>query len=155
MNFDTEQSRKFDGGKPRYDLIPAYPLDELAKVYSMGAAKYEDRGWEKGIKWSRIFAAIMRHLWAFWRGEDKDPESGLPHVIHAAWGCFALAEYKRTHPGFDDRPTEIERKYIDSAKASSYATPMPGFAPAEGIPGQVYLLPPERRWQPQAPSKHP
>lgn len=46
----------------------------------------------------------MRHLWAWWRGEDTDPESGLSHAAHAAWGCFALLEYARTHPELDDRP---------------------------------------------------
>lgn len=95
---------KYDGDKERFDLIPARPLLELARVYTMGAKKYDDRNWEKGIKWGRIFAAIMRHLWKFWRGEDIDDESGLPHVVHAAWGCFTILEYYHTHPELDDRP---------------------------------------------------
>lgn len=101
----TTEGVKYDTGKPRYDLIPAEPLEALAQVYTMGASKYADRNWEKGLKWSRVFAAIMRHLWAFWRGEETDKESGLPHVIHAAWGCFALAEFMATKRTFDDRPT--------------------------------------------------
>lgn len=101
-----EGGYKYDGGKSRYDLIPAVPLEQLARVYTMGAAKYEDRGWENGLKWGRIFAAIMRHLWKFWRGEDVDQESGLPHLAHAAWGCFALMEYEVTHPELDDRVKE-------------------------------------------------
>lgn len=105
----TDQGRKDDQTKERYDLIPAMPLHELAKVYSGGAVKYTDRNWEKGIKWGRIFAAIMRHLWAFWRGEDTDPESGLHHAAHAAWGCFALIEYSRTHQELDDRPKGEEQ----------------------------------------------
>ena len=75
---------KSDANKARYDLIPATPLDLLARIYTMGAKKYADRNWEKGMAWGRVFAAIMRHLWAFWRGEDLDPESGLPHPAHAA-----------------------------------------------------------------------
>ena len=102
------EGNKYDGDKERYDLIPAGPLNTLAQVYTMGAKKYDDRNWEKGIKWGRIFAAIMRHLWAFWRGEDLDQESGLPHPVHAAWGCFTLLEYMRTHPELDDRPKKAE-----------------------------------------------
>lgn len=97
-------ARKYDQDKLRFDLIPAYPLEALAAIYTFGANKYQDRNWEKGIKWSRIFAAIMRHLWAMWRGEWLDPESNMPHAAHAAWGCFALLEYSRTKPDFDDRP---------------------------------------------------
>lgn len=99
------EGNKYDGDKERYDLIPAGPLNTLAQVYTMGAKKYADRNWEKGIRWGRIFAAIMRHLWAFWRGEDMDPESGLPHPVHAAWGCFTLLEYMNTHRELDDRTT--------------------------------------------------
>ena len=98
-----KQGAKFDIGKTRYDLIPAFSLDELAKVYTMGAEKYDDNNWRKGLKWGRIFGAIMRHLWAFWRGERLDSESGLHHLAHAAWGCFTLMEYDITHPEYDDR----------------------------------------------------
>ena len=97
------EGKKYDQGKTRYDLIPAIPLELLGKVYTMGAGKYEDHDWRKGIKWSRIFAAIMRHLWAFWMGRDIDIESGLPHLAHAAWGCFALLEYMVTQRTYDDR----------------------------------------------------
>ena len=94
---------KYDGGKDRFDLIPAEPLTALAKIYTMGFEKYGARNWEMGIEWSRIFGAVQRHLWAFWNGEDIDPESGLPHVAHAAWGCFALIEFMHTHTELDDR----------------------------------------------------
>lgn len=99
-----KEGTKYDGDKERFDLIPAEALIDLARVYTMGAKKYEDRNWEKGIKWGRIFAAIMRHLWQFWRGEEIDEESGLPHVSHAAWGCFTLHYYMKYRREFDDRP---------------------------------------------------
>lgn len=103
-NPSPAQGLKHDAGKLRFDLIPPRPLEDLARVYTMGAAKYADRNWERGLAWGRVFGAIMRHLWAFWRGEDLDPESGLPHLAHAAWGCFSLLEYRHTHPEMDDRP---------------------------------------------------
>lgn len=95
---------KYDSDKLRYDLIPPDALEFLARVYTMGAKKYADRNWEKGISYSRIFGAIMRHLWAFWKGESIDTESGLPHPAHAAWGCFALMHYMLHNADKDDRP---------------------------------------------------
>lgn len=97
--------RKDDLGKLRFDLVPALSLEDLARIYTYGAQKYADRNWEKGIEWGRVFAAMMRHLWAFWGGETTDPESGMPHMAHAAWGCFTLLEYARTHNELDTRPT--------------------------------------------------
>lgn len=94
---------KNDADKLRYDLLPPGPLSQLAEVYTKGAAKYEDRNWEKGLAWGRVFAAMMRHAWAFWRGESHDPEDGQHHLASVAWCAFALMEYEKTHPELDDR----------------------------------------------------
>ena len=95
---------KYDQGKLRYDLIPPEALEELVRVYSFGAAKYDQDQWRLGMSWRRVFAAIMRHTWAWMRGEDRDSESGLPHLAHAAWGCFTLLAYGKGGLGQDDRP---------------------------------------------------
>lgn len=105
------EGTKYDTGKLRYDLLPAYPLDRLVAVYTYGAAKYEDENWRKGISYKRIFGAIMRHCWAFMRGEDIDAESQLPHLAHAAFGLFTLLEYSRTRREFDDRVKDDEKVY--------------------------------------------
>lgn len=96
---------KQDEGKLRWDLLPTRALNELVKVYGFGLAKgYPARNWEKGMEWSRPFAALMRHAWAFWGGESVDKESGLPHMAHAAWNALALVEYLVQGKGRDDRP---------------------------------------------------
>lgn len=103
----TELSKcgvKYDDGKPRWALMPAYSLEEVAKVYTFGATKYADNNWRKGMLWSRTFSAIMRHAWAFWRGETLDPETGLHHMAHCAFGCLTLIEYTRKKTPTDDRP---------------------------------------------------
>jgi len=103
-NLDAlKQGVKYDYGKPRYDLISAHGLHQLIEVYTQGCQKYDDHNWRKGMKWGRIFGAMMRHAWAFWRGESIDEDSGLHHLAHAAWGCLTLMEYEKTHPEFDDR----------------------------------------------------
>lgn len=106
MKVDGTQGNKQDAGKLRFDLIPPRPLEELARVYTIGAAKYADRGWEKGLRWGRVFAAMMRHAWSWWRGERTDPVDGQHHLASVAWCALALMEYERTHPELDDRPAQ-------------------------------------------------
>lgn len=88
----------------RYDLIPAEPLLHLAELYGKGAEKYDDNNWRRGYDWSLSFAALNRHLWQFWSGEDIDPEMGKPHMASVAWHAFALLEFMEAHPEFDNRP---------------------------------------------------
>ena len=97
--------RKDDGGKLPMHLLPPELLTEVSAVLDFGAKKYAPRNWEKGIVYSRVFSATMRHLWAWWRGEDRDAETGLSHLAHA--GCcvaFLIAFEKRGHVDLDDRP---------------------------------------------------
>jgi hypothetical protein len=98
------EGRKDDGEKPRYDLIPPEAVDGLARVLTFGAAKYAPRNWELGMSWGRVFAAAMRHLWAWWRGEAKDPETGMSHLWHAQCCLAFLIAYEARQTGTDDRP---------------------------------------------------
>lgn len=95
------------GQKPaRFDLIPALPLADVARHYGIGARKYEDRNWERGYNWSLSFGAIQRHLWAFWDGEDLDPDADTTttHLAAVVFHALALMEFMETHPELDDRP---------------------------------------------------
>lgn len=94
---------KLDDGKARYDLIPPAALDALADLYRVGATKYAPRNWERGMAWGRMFAAMMRHAWAFWRGQTNDTETGQHHMISVAWCAFALYTYDTDNIGLDDR----------------------------------------------------
>jgi hypothetical protein len=115
----------------RFDLIPTGPLRELAEHFGVGASKYADHQWRKGYEWSKSYAALMRHLNAFWNGQDfdvcsNDPEgcsqvdadgkpftatredacfnhTGSHHMAAVAWHAFALLEFKDAFPDFDDR----------------------------------------------------
>ena len=102
-----EPGQKFDYGKQRYDLIPGDSLDQLANVYTYGASKYDDNNWRKGMSWSRCFGAMMRHAWKWWRGETYDDESGCHHLAMAAWYCFSLMNYEKTHSDKDDRVKDL------------------------------------------------
>ena len=95
---------KHDGDKLPYDLIPPEGLEALAAVLAYGAKKYQPRGWEDGMRWGRVFGALMRHMWAWWRGESADPETGYSHLWHAACCVFFLIAYEKRQIGQDDRP---------------------------------------------------
>ncbi len=94
---------KHDESKRRMDLIPVSLLNGLAKVLEFGAKKYGDNNWRKGLAWSRVYAALQRHLTDFWAGEDIDPESRLPHLYHAACNLAFLIEYFEKNKDLDDR----------------------------------------------------
>lgn len=94
---------KSDDNKSRYDLLPPEMLEETAQVLAFGAQKYSDNNWVKGASWSRYFSAMMRHMWAWWRGEDNDPETGYSHLAHAACCLGFLMAYQRRGIGEDDR----------------------------------------------------
>lgn len=84
--------RKHDTGKPRHELLPWDALDPVGHVLAFGAAKYDDDNWRQCTDPGRYIGAALRHIGAHQRGEIEDPESGLPHLAHAACSVlFALS----------------------------------------------------------------
>ena len=95
---------KFDSDKEsRPELIAPEMIEALGTILSFGAKKYHDRNWEKGMKWSRPFGALMRHLWAWWAGENLDKETNKSHLAHAACCLMFLLAYESRSVGSDDR----------------------------------------------------
>ena len=84
---------KFDTGKLRTDLIPSEPIEALATILTHGAKKYDDNNWMKGLPFRRVYAAMLRHLLAYRRGEYQDQESGHPHLWHAFCNLAFLIYY--------------------------------------------------------------
>jgi len=78
-------------------------MEEVAKVLTFGAKKYSPNGWRNGFMWTRLIGSTLRHLSAFSRGEDLDPESGLSHLSHAGANILFLIEHYTIGLGKDDR----------------------------------------------------
>lgn len=95
---------KHDQQKLRVDLLPVPELEGIAEVLTRGAVKYGDRNWEEGIAFGRLYGAALRHMFAFWQGEDDDAESGLPHLDHALCELLFLSRMAHTRFDLDDRP---------------------------------------------------
>lgn len=85
---------KLDAGKPDAALLGDFgrALLAVAEVGTFGAQKYTRGGWlEVPNGFERYSAAMWRHLLAENR-QQLDPESGLTHAAHAAWGALARLE---------------------------------------------------------------
>src|SRR5690606_26725267 len=114
---DMSEGRKDDQGKARIELVPPELVLAVAKVLTFGADKYTDRNWEGGMKWSRVFGALMRHLWAWWGGsgpttksfafDDIDTETGYSHLWHAGCCIAFLIAYEERSVGQDDRAKAV------------------------------------------------
>ena len=100
------EGRKDDQGKLRMDLLPADVIEALATILTDGADRYGDRNWEQGMAWSRPYAALLRHIFAWWQGENQDPDSGRPHSWHALCCMAFLVAYEQRGIGTDDRPVD-------------------------------------------------
>lgn len=95
---------KNDDSKVRVELVTTEFIWQVAEVMTLGAKKYEAWNWTKGLPWMRTYAAVMRHMYLWASGEDKDPESGLSHLAHAAANIMFLTTWSRTKKDLDDRP---------------------------------------------------
>ena len=100
---------KADVGKLGTHLLPTRPLEAVARVLDFGAKKYAPDNWRAGIAYSRVYGAVLRHVWAWWRGETLDPESGQHHLACACTELMFLLEYElgpdaSRRERCDDRP---------------------------------------------------
>ena len=90
----VKEGVKYDKEKPDYSLIPPSALEDMVKVLTFGAEKYDRHNWKKLDNLEdRYFAAAQRHLWAVMRGETHDPESGEHHYAHALCCIMYLLEF--------------------------------------------------------------
>lgn len=84
---------KHDQDKARWDLLPWRAASEVVDVLTFGAQKYAPDNWRrvKGWRW-RYFAAAIRHIVAWWRGEKRDPETGRHHLAHGVCCILFILE---------------------------------------------------------------
>lgn len=87
-----DQKVKADAGKVRPTLVPLKLIEAVAAVREYGCRKYHDpENWKK-VEKERYKDALYRHWLAYLKGENKDPESGLPHLWHLACNAAFLIE---------------------------------------------------------------
>lgn len=112
---------KYDYGKPQMELLDPSFTEGVAEVLTFGAKKYASENWRNGIEFKRIIGAMHRHLAAIQRGEDIDPESGLPHVYHIGCNVQFLGWMMKNRPDLDDRwkmPDNFEMNQLFAKEAN-------------------------------------
>lgn len=77
--------------KLRWELLPIEEIEDIVKVYSAGAKKYGPNRWQHlDNAEDRYYAALLRHLVEWRKGNAIDPETGCYHLAQVAWNAIAL-----------------------------------------------------------------
>lgn len=107
------EATKHDKGKVRLDLIHPSFIYGLGTILTIGADLYGTNNWMNGMKWTRVFAALLRHLFAWMGGAGPtsnsflfgqlDPDTDYSHLWHASACLFFLVCYEDLKLGTDDR----------------------------------------------------
>jgi hypothetical protein len=94
MMSEDNKGIKFDQDKPDYSLLPFAAMDDVVRVLTYGAKKYDRFNW-RNVERHRYEAAALRHISAYKQGEIMDPETGLNHLAHAMCSLLFLMEFDR------------------------------------------------------------
>lgn len=129
---DTNPKSAFGDKKVPFSCVPAPVVAELGLAMLEGALKYGRHNYRiAGVRASTYYDAALRHLTAFWEGEDVDPESGLPHLVKAM-ACLAVVRDAEMRGLLnDDRPpkTAFDWQGILNAKAAALKAKYPNPKP--------------------------
>lgn len=146
---------------PLFSVVPPSSLAYEAWAMRDGASKYGPFNWrEKGVRISIYIDAAIRHILAYWDGEERAQDSNVHHLAHAKACLGIIIDALETGNVVDDRPIpgtfarildalrldSAEEKLTEELKAQGdgenlaaecetcgvelYATSMPGLAAA-------------------------
>ncbi len=105
---DTNPKDAVGTARVPFSTVPARPLAEVGLAMLEGARKYGRHNYRvAGVRASVYYDAAMRHLTAWWEGQDIDPDSGLPHIIKAVAGLLVVRDSELQGNWIDDRPPAV------------------------------------------------
>jgi hypothetical protein len=91
--------------KVPFGTVPAPIIAEVGLAMLEGALKYGRHNYRAiGVRASVYYDAVLRHLTAYWEGQDIDPDSGLPHIVKAMACLVVLRDAEKYGKLVDDRP---------------------------------------------------
>ncbi|CAB4139411.1 hypothetical protein UFOVP347_22 [uncultured Caudovirales phage] len=130
--------------KPSFGPIPPVALLHMADAMRDGKAKYGLMNWrEHQVSSSVYYDAALRHLLAWWDGQDNADDSKCHHLAHAM-ACFAIVlDAQAAGKLNDDRPA-VPGKFPDGVKARTQETtpPTPRNCPCAGPHCCKDMMPP-------------
>lgn len=102
---DNNPKTAFGAKKLPLEYVPPSAVCALAEAFADGAKKYGPYNWrEKSISSSVYYGAVLRHLTAWWDGEDIAEDSGIDHLYHALACISMLIDGKSVGKLNDNRP---------------------------------------------------
>jgi hypothetical protein len=117
-NEDDPSPIEFNSGAKRSERVPAYrlipptALKRLAQRYALGAEKYGESNWLKGINDPQFVQQILDHLAehvANYTVDGSDRDDNLAAIM---WGCAALMVVEELNPAILDEMFSVRRKTI-------------------------------------------
>lgn len=98
--------------KAPMSTVSAAVLAEVGVAMLEGASKYGRHNYRAaGVRSSVYYDATMRHLMAWWEGEDTDPDSGMSHITKAITSLVVLRDAMIQGMCTDDRPPRSAEFY--------------------------------------------
>jgi hypothetical protein len=98
--------------KAPMSTVPANVIAEVGVAMLEGSRKYGRHNYRvAGVRSSVYYDAAMRHLMAWWEGEDIDTDSGMSHVVKAITTLAVLRDAQHQQMLTDDRPPRSESFY--------------------------------------------
>lgn len=107
-------------------LVPPIAEFFLSQAFADGGKKYGPFNWrQEAISASVYYAAALRHMKAWYDGEDVAPDSGVHHLAHAM-ACFAmLLDAASLGKLNDDRPPRGMAPELLAEYAARHKQPPP------------------------------
>lgn len=91
MTYENGGMREPSTGKGAYELISPFALERIAMWYELGAHKYADRNWEKGIPFGRLIQSAIRHMIRWMKGDRSED-----HLAAVCWNVMAMMHFEET-----------------------------------------------------------
>lgn len=99
----VDRASRNNSGKPRPTLVPVEWIEELMAVMEVGAKRYGETNWKKGMPFNECIDSLERHLIQFKKRIDTDPDDGLSTITKVAVNALFLRYYQMKGLGDDNR----------------------------------------------------
>lgn len=113
---DTNPKDSVGIKKTPLSTLPFRVLWRVGLAMLEGALKYGRHNYRAaGVRYSVYFDSTMRHIGAWWEGQDIDPDSNLHHIDKAIAGLMVLRDSMLEGNFVDDRPpvSDFDMKELD------------------------------------------
>jgi hypothetical protein len=105
---DTNPKDALGVAKAPFHCVSARVMLELGLAMMEGGRKYGTHNYRAmGVRGSVYYDATMRHMMAWWEGQDIDPDSGVSHIVKAIAGLVVMRDSMLMKNFEDDRPIRL------------------------------------------------